>query len=109
MDWVNKGRFPLWRIKFLRVYARKMHERPRANVKGEPRSTFTCTRDINWLKFTRKIYVCTHAKITRQLNNPPYTRLRLKLLPFPTCDVFHARLSIYLVPPNLRKIRLIVA
>ena len=33
------------------------------------------------------------------------TLLRLKLLPFLTCDVFHTRLSIYLVLPNLRKIR----
>ena len=48
-DWANLGRFPLSCIKFLRVYARKMHQRPRANVKGEPRSTFTFTRDINWL------------------------------------------------------------
>ena len=50
-----------------------MYEKPLVNVKVEPRSTFTFTSDLpyvvsNLFKHVKpvKVYVRTHAKITRQ-------------------------------------------
>ena len=50
-----------------------MYEKPRVNVKVEPRSTFTFTSDLPYIVsnlFTHvkpvKVYVRTHVKITRQ-------------------------------------------
>ena len=50
-----------------------MYEKPRVNVKVEPRSTFTFTSDLPYIVsilFTDvkpvKVYVRTHVKITRQ-------------------------------------------
>ena len=50
-----------------------MYEKPRVNVKVEPRSTFTFTSDLPYIVFNLfthvkpvKVYVRTHVKITRQ-------------------------------------------
>ena len=61
-----------------------MYEKPRVNVKVEPRSTFTFTSDLPYIVsnlFTHvkpvKVYVRTHVKITRQWKSTfrhPFTR-----------------------------------
>ena len=46
-----------------------MFGRSRVNVKVEHRSTFTFTRGLSYIapiSFTRKFYVRSHGKITRQ-------------------------------------------
>ena len=50
-----------------------MYEKPRVNVKVEPRSTFTFTSDLPYIVSNLfmhvepvKVYVRTHVKITRQ-------------------------------------------
>ena len=52
---------------------RTIYESSRVNVKVEPRSTFTFTREVSYIVsilFTHvkpfKVYVHTHVKITRQ-------------------------------------------
>ena len=47
-----------------------MYERPRINIKVEPRSTLTFTRGLSYIAsliiYVRKIYQRSHGKITRQ-------------------------------------------
>ena len=64
-----------------------MCEKPRVNVKVEPRSTFTFTSDLPYFVsnlFTHvkpvKVYVRTHVKITRQWKSTFKARLHWPFL-----------------------------
>ena len=84
----TKCGFPLSRNFYLRPHVNftrvskieAMYERLRANVKVEPRSTFTFTHGLSYISsilFTRVITcVRAHGKVTRQWKSVEYSPLR---------------------------------
>ena len=79
---IFKGGFPLLRnfyvsthVNFMRVNKIKaMYGRSRANVKVEPRSTFTLTRGVSYIayiSFTQVIFMCVRTEKLRHSGNQP--------------------------------------